>query len=151
MILAALVLAQIVTATPAPKLAGGFGQPKPTIAHARVVISDEGVPRPAAAPVAAPALGLPTVRPEDDEAAWRGRYASLRADLSAAIGDLARAEMTNPPIMAGRGGYMYEVGASTRNAALSPYRMRVMQLRAELTGLPEECRRTQGCQPGWVR
>jgi hypothetical protein len=146
---AALILAQL--ATPAPKLKGGFGQPKPTVTRARVVISDEGVPRPVSLPgqpVTAGALAVPLA---DDEARWRGRYASLRADVAAAVADLARAEMTNPPIMAGRGGYMYEVGASTRNAALSPYRMRVMQLRAELDGLPEECRRTAGCQPGWVR
>ncbi len=146
---AALILAQL--ATPAPKLGGGFGQPKPTVRTARVVISDEGVPRPASLPVQATAAGAPAVPLADDEARWKGRYASLRADLAAARGDLARAEMANPPTMAGRGGYMYEVGASARNAALSPYRVRVMQLRAELDGLPEECRRTAGCQPGWVR
>lgn len=150
MILAtALVLAQL--ATPAPKLGGGFGQPPTAVRKARVVISDVGVPRPASAPVQAAAAAPATDAPADDEARWRGRYASLRADLSAALSDLARAEMTNPPIMAGRGGYMYEVGASSRNAALSPYRMRVMELRAEFAGLPEECRRTPGCQPGWVR
>lgn len=150
MILAtALILAQI--ATPAPKLGGGFGQPPTSVRKARVVISDEGTPRPAKAPVQA-AVALPAMdAPADEESFWRGRYASLRADLSAAVADLARAEMMNPPVMAGRGGYMYEVGASARNAALSPYRMRVIELRAELDGLPEECRRTAGCQPGWVR
>lgn len=152
MILAALVLAQIVTATPAPKLAGGFGQPKPTIAHARVVISDEGVPRPAAAPVAAPALGAPTVSFGDDEAAWRGRYASLRAAVREAQGEYDRASAVNTVISWGdRRGYGYENAMAVRNAALTPYRTRLMSLRAELDSLPEECRRTAGCQPGWVR
>lgn len=36
-----LVLAQAVAATPAPKLGGGFGQPKPAVTAARVVITDQ--------------------------------------------------------------------------------------------------------------
>lgn len=151
MILAAVILAQIVTATPAPKLGGGFGQPKPTATRARVVISDTGVPRPAAAPVAAPAPGAHTVPLADDEAAWRGRYASLRQAVLEAQADLAAASAANPVIYVGRRGYVSAAGVAARNAALTPYRLRLEGLRAELDSLPEECRRASGCQPGWVR
>lgn len=149
MILAALILAQL--ATPVPRLAGGFGQPKPTVTRARVVISDAGVPRPAAAPYVAPAPGVPASPAPDDEAAWRGRYASLRAAVREAQADYDRASMVNPVISWGRPGRAHAQGMAVRNAALTPYRTRLMELRVELDGLPEECRRTSGCQPGWVR
>lgn len=168
-----LVLAQTATATPTPTpaaLSGGFGQ-KPASSSSpkksKVVITDETIASPgrggtlsvagsrAAVPVGSPASGAaaPPAAPlaSDEETIWRGRATSLRASFAAAEGDLARAEVANPIVLAGRGGYMYEVGASARNAALSPYRVRLMQLRSELAGLPEECRRTSGCQPGWVR
>jgi len=150
MIVLALILAQL--STPAPRLAGGFGQPKPAVARARVVISDAGVPRPAAAPYVAPAPGAPATPAADDEAAWRGRYASLRAAVREAQGEYDRASAVNTVISWGdRRGYGYETAMATRNAALTPYRTRLMSLRAELDSLPEECRRTPGCQPGWVR
>jgi hypothetical protein len=167
-----LVLAQVAVATPLPTpsrppapLSGGFGQKAPSSGKAKVVITD-GTLAPtgrggtmsvsgtrSAPPVGTPAAGTaaaPTAA-TDDEASWRGRATSLRASLAAAEDDLGRAEAMNPVIMGGRPGYMVEVGASARNAALSPYRVRLMQLRGELAGLPEECRRTSGCQPGWVR
>lgn len=42
----------------------------------------------------------------------------------------------------------YYQAMAARDAALTPYRVKVAGIQKELNGLPEECRRTPGCQPG---
>jgi hypothetical protein len=87
----------------------------------------------------------------DEETAWKSRVAGLRAELAEASRELAAADANNTVVAWGGTGRDYETLMAVRNAALTPYRTRVMAIRRELASLPEECRRTAGCQPGWVR
>ena len=170
-----LVLAQAAAATPAPapspapaaKLGGGFGQPGQAVtakAKAKTVITDATL-APAArrgtfsvagarsAPGATPTPGAPPPpKIVDDETAWRDRVTRLRAELVTAEKDYDVADANNTVVSFGSGsGWEYQQMMAARNAALTPYRLRLAEIRRELMGLPDECRKTQGCQPGWVR
>lgn len=150
MILAAIVL-QIATATPAPPpvLSGGFGRPAvkatATVPARRGTFSVAG---PSAPSAAAPAVATPAPSPEAD---WRSRVARLRADLAAAEADLATQGASLTVISHGRPGRDHFMLLAIRDAALAAPRAKVNELRRELARLPEECRTTAGCQPGWVR
>ncbi len=86
-----------------------------------------------------------------EETVWRGRVARLRAELGQAQKDYDRADAANTVVGWGKRGATYETLMAIRNAALTPYVTRLMETRAALDALPEECRKTQGCQPGWLR
>jgi hypothetical protein len=101
---------------------------------------------PAATPAAGPAPPAP-----DEEAAWKARGARLRADLEKAQKDYDAADRAYTVVAFGRPGHDYETLMAIRNATLTPYRTRLEGIQAELAGFAEECRRTPGCQPGWVR
>lgn len=178
MLLELALLAQAVVATPAPptrpptaapRLSGGFGaKPGSTAAQlkAPVVLAVGGRSSRAGsgtfnvagvagseAPVPMPipgAAGPPPVA-LTDEAAWRGRATKLRADLADAQGKLAVADAANTVVAHGKLGQDYYVLMAIRDNALAPHRARVAEITRELDGLPEECRKTAGCQPGWVR
>ena len=153
-------------ATPAAprRLSGGFGQKPVSAGKGRVVIDEESLgsqrrggtfsvvgSAPAARPTAgAPPAGSPAA-PPDEEATWRSRVATLRADLAQAEKDYDAADRSNTVVSFGRPGVEYETLMAIRNAALTPYRMKLDEVRSSLAALPEECRKTSGCQPGWVR
>ena len=167
MIIALVVLAQIATASqapaPAPKLGGGFGQKATATAKvqkARVVITDA-----ASAPVRrgtfsvagvaatpSPAPGAPPAELVDEEAAWKDRVAQLRAERAAAQKEYDAASAANTVITWGDpNSWEYQQLVAARNAALTPYSVRLSEIQREIDGLPDECRKTAGCQPGWVR
>jgi hypothetical protein len=147
------------------RLRGGFGlkpQPAPAGQKGRIVITDDtlspttranfsvtGRSNPDAGPANPRKAGGED--PVDEGASWMGRVAALRDELAKAEAELARADAANTVVAWGRLGHDYHLLMAMRNAALAPYRIRVGELRSELAGLPEECRRTVGCQPGWVR
>lgn len=149
---------------PSAKLGGGFGQKPAPAGKARVVIKDEdlaqprtsgtftvaGATRMSTAPAATPAAGTPSPA-TDEEVAWKARVARLRADLAKAQKDYDAADRANTVVAFGRPGHDYETLMAIRNATLTPYRTRLEEVQTELAGLHEECRRTAGCQPGWVR
>lgn len=153
---------------PVAKLGGGFGQKPAPAGKVRVVIKEEdlvqpqtggtfsvagtrGAPSPpASAPAPAPAAGLPPPS-SDDETAWKERVAGLREDLVKAQKDYDAADRANTVVAFGRPGHDYETLMAIRNATLTPYRLRLEEVQSALAGLTEECRRSAGCQPGWVR
>lgn len=169
-LIALALVAQIAAATPAPapapapaRLSGGFGQKavKPaTGQRLRIVITDDTI---------APAAGRGTfsvtgttqsasAAPEsgaspsaDLETVWRERVGRLRGELAAAERDYAAADVANTVVTHGRAGMAHSMLMAIRNAALAPYRLRMMEARRALDALPEECRQTAGCQPGWIR
>ena len=152
MILAAALVLQIATATPAPvpKLTGGFGRPPATAtAKARIVITDVGIPRYAAP--ALPAAQPAAVQGSSADADWRGRVTRLRADLDAAEADLATQSAGLTVVTHGSPGRDHFMLMAIRDAALAAPRAKVNELRREVARLPEDCRTTPGCQPGWVR
>lgn len=160
-----VLLAQTVTATPtAPaKLGGGFGQKSDLPQKTRVVITDDSMAAEkrggsfsvSGAPAVTPLPGAkpgPTPRPaNDEESSWRSRASNLRSALARAEADLDAVDKANTVVSFGTPGLEYDTLMAIRNSALAPYRARVAELRRELSSLPEDCRRTPGCQPGWVR
>ncbi|KAA0253411.1 hypothetical protein FBQ97_00770 [Acidobacteria bacterium ACD] len=151
-------------ATIAPKVIGetqsdsGLGAAAKKIKLNRNVSFDQNVVPDPPAPTATPKPGAaPAVTPHasdvlTDEKRWRDRKAKLEADLAAAEKEYDKASALNTVSTTGDpNAPEYQAMLAARNAALTPYRMKVDELRRELTGLPEECRRTIGCQPGWVR
>ncbi len=150
-------------ATPAPRLSGGFGRkPSPTD-KAGVIGYDGSVPSSrrrgtfsvsgarAQGRSEAPAASSAVPASTDEETAWRSRVASLRADIAKAQKEYDAADAATTVVSFGRPGHDYEMLLAIRNASLAPYRIRLEELRAELAALPEECRRSPGCQPGWLR
>lgn len=170
-----LVLAQATAATPAPspvstpaaspapaKLSGGFGQKPAAPGKARVVLTDHTLaPRSKAgtfsvagtrgAPAAAPTAEKGDSPEQNQEDGWRTRVSGLREKLAQAQKKLDAADAANTVVAWGELGHDYYVLMAMRNAALAPYRAKVAELTNELAGLPEECRKTIGCQPGWLR
>jgi hypothetical protein len=164
----ALVL-QVAAATPTPapapapapaRLSGGFGA-KATPARARLVITDDtlattrrgtfsvaGTTQPVAPVPAEDSAAL--AAPADMETVWRERVARLRSDLAAAEAEEA-AMSAQITVVAGRPGRDYHMMMAIRNATLAPIRAKVSGLQRDLRALPEECRQTAGCQPGWIR
>lgn len=128
--------------------------PKPGVAQAAA-----GTPAPA--PTAAPS----------DEQVWRERKRKVDADVAAAEAALKGAESAVGPPQPVQDGSRVGVitnpdgsktmgwvsdtansdAAAIRAAALAPYRTRLAEAIAARDRLPEDCRRTIGCQPGWVR
>jgi hypothetical protein len=121
-----------------------------------------GTPAPGAiAPAAAPVIS--------EEQSWRDRKRKVDADVAAAKAALDAAEETIRPQVQQEGhriGVVRNADGSTsmgwvgtedgtaqavREAALAPYRTRYAEAVAARDRLPEECRRSPGCQPGWVR
>jgi hypothetical protein len=122
--------------------------------RARAAFTD---PRPGGSPLTLPVN--PPARPEPTPAVsaleaaeqqWRSRADAARADLAAAEAEVARVE-------ASMGGPGIGVAASDQQAEqirlnrTASARNRVESARARLNGLAEECRRSAGCAPGWVR
>lgn len=86
---------------------------------------------------------------DNAEQYWRARSEKLHSEARDADAALVRAEAENPiPYLAGGG--ISAAGMATRNAALTPYRLRAEEAAAALARLPEECR-AAGCSPGWIR
>lgn len=175
MLLALVLLAQTTAATPAPsptppvavapatKLGGGFGQKAGAPPKTRVVITDDTMAaekrggsfsvsgQPAGTPSPG-AKGAPAPHPaSDEESSWKSRVSNLRSALTRAEADLDAADKANTVVSFGTPGHDYETLMAIRNAALVPYRTKVSELQRELDLLPEECRKSPGCQPGWVR
>lgn len=177
MILALVLVAQVVAATPAPvatpprKFSGGFGRPA-TTTTARIVIGPDDVK---AAPTPTPEPFIPGLRPVapmpvvaserpveappadpapvSDEALWTGRYAAARGKLDAALEELRRAERNvgNVVTYNGRPSQAHWIMAQARDNALLPYRMAVDDAAREVRDVQSACRTTTGCAPGWVR
>ncbi|MBL8114485.1 MAG: hypothetical protein JNK60_16515, partial [Acidobacteria bacterium] len=114
-------------------------------------------PRPGGSPLSLP-VNPPRPEPtpavsalEAAEQQWRSRADAARADLAAAEAELARVEASMD------GGAGMGISASDQQAAqirqnrTASARNRVESARARLDGLAEECRRSAGCAPGWVR
>lgn len=149
---------------PSAKLGGGFGQKAAPAGKARIVIKEEDLVQPRtggtftvastraapSAPAATPSAGTLPPAP-DEEATWRARVAGLRTDLAKARRDYDAADRANTVVAFGKPGHDYETLMAIRNATLTPYRTSLEEIQTALAGLPEECRRTPGCQPGWVR
>jgi hypothetical protein len=164
MLLTVALIAQLATATPAPPvtLSGGFGRPAVKApARARLVITDASLPAPsrgtfsvsgATQPVAdLPAPPEAPAAEPDLETSWRERVARVRSELAEAEKEYEAVSMANTVVTHGRAGWQHSMLMAVRNAALAPSQAKVMNARRELYSLPEECRRTAGCQPGWVR
>lgn len=87
---------------------------------------------------------------QKQETKWRDRATALKArvvelelekaNIEAEIGSMAYAT---------RGGGVV-IDDTARQAAVAPIVVKIKAARAELEGLPEECRKA-GCQPGWLR
>lgn len=115
-------------------------------------------PRPGGSPLSFPANPAPRPEPtpavsalDAAEQQWRSRAAAARADLAAAEAELARVEAS---MDAGPGMGVSVNDQQTeqiRHNRTSGARNRVTSARARLDGLAEECRRSAGCAPGWVR
>lgn len=121
-----LVLAQAATATPAPKLGGGFGLPKPTvIAKARVVITDQTL-----APTGR-GRGAFSVANQPAAQAFRMPVPDISGDAAD-----AQARMD----AAARDGY-WTAGNIRYNTHL------LSGARGEWDAAEENCRRTPGCRP----
>lgn len=155
MLLALVVLAQVATATPAPKLSGGFGTPATT--RRRIVITDVSSSRAGSFSVAgtrgAPQpIDQPMSPSQADELAWRERSVAAKQGLVSALEALARADKANTVVTFGSGRSQYhQLALQMREANLAPYRSAAADARAAVDALPEDCRRTPGCQPGWLR
>lgn len=91
-----LVLAQTATATPAPRLQGGFGQPKPTASAARVVIDETNLAPTGAGKgtfsigniSGAPALRMPVPDASGDAAKAQARMDAAARDGSWVAGNI---------------------------------------------------------------
>ena len=150
-------------ATPAPtKLSGGFGQKAAAPGKDRVVLTDRSLaPRSMAgtfsgagtrgSPAAGPTAGRDAPPEKSQEENWTTRVSGLREKLAQARKELDAADAANTVVAFGEPGSDYHILMAMRNAALAPYRAKVSELANELAGLPEECRKTIGCQPGWIR
>ncbi len=179
MLMAVLLLAQVAAATPAPAptprpgqavaeemgvrptaAPGGFGSAAGKIKLNRSVsLTQDKAPAPTAPPTAPPAKDGESARPAPAavdpsapagaEATWRAKYIRIRDDLSTARGALAAAKAANPPVY-NMNGHLLVMAETQRNAAISPHEAKVGALEAEMTRLPEDCRKA-GCQPGWLR
>ena len=147
------------------KLSGGFGRKPEAPGKTKVVLTDETLPptrkagtfsvsgtrTPAKTGVPVEGEGSEPPVKAGDEATWKARVATLRAALAQAEKDYDVADKANTVVAFGEAGNDYQTMMAIRNAALTPYRMKLDELRSALAALPEECRRTSGCQPGWVR
>jgi len=159
MLLTLALLAQVATATPAPPVAlsGGFGRPAvkttatATVARRGTFSVTGSSPVAVAAPAhSAEAAALPGAEPKSLEESWRSRVAGLRGELAAAEAEY-EAQSSQITVVAGRPGRDYHLMMAMRDAALAPIRAKLMGIRRDLRALPEECRTTPGCQPGWIR
>lgn len=120
-----LVLAQTATATPAPRLQGGFGQPKPTASAARVVIDETNLAPTGAGKgtfsigniSGAPALRMPVPDASGDAAKAQARMDAAARDGSWVAGNIRY----NTRILGGA--------------------------RSEWDAAEDNCRRTPGCRP----
>ncbi|HPA53146.1 MAG TPA: hypothetical protein PLP50_16260 [Thermoanaerobaculia bacterium] len=147
----------------ARKLSGGFGRKQKAPGKTKVVLTDEaltpsrktgtfsvsGTRTPAKAEI--PVDGSETPAKADDESTWKARVATLRVELAQAEKEYDVADRANTVIAFGEVGDEYHRMMAIRNAALTPYRIKLDELRSAFAALPEECRRAPGCQPGWVR
>jgi hypothetical protein len=86
-----------------------------------------------------------------DEDQWRSRAEKARAALSKAEADLAQADKDMTVVTFGKPGATHAILMGQREAALLPYRQKVRDAEAALAVIPEECRTTPGCSPGWIR
>lgn len=88
---------------------------------------------------------------EAEERAWRARADRARADVAAAEAELARVEasMDVAPNMGVNA--MDQQAEQIRRNRTSTARNQVESARARLDRLADECRRSAGCAPGWVR
>lgn len=147
------------------KLSGGFGRKPEAPGKTKVVLTDETLPParktgtfsvsgtriPAKTDVPVQGEGSEPPVKAGDEATWKARIATLRAELAQAEKDYDVADKANTVVAFGEAGNEYQTMLAIRNAALTPYGMKLDELRSALAALPEECRKTPGCQPGWVR
>lgn len=86
----------------------------------------------------------------DPETYWRDRYAVLKREADQTASELQR--MYNAvPIVYHRNGDIDAQAWAAREAAVAPYKLRAEDASAALARLPEECRTTPGCSPGWIR
>ncbi len=123
-----LVLAQTAAATPAPKLSGGFGLPRPTATSARVVITDATLAPTGRGRGAFSVANQPAARP-------------LMMPLPDTSGDAADAQARMDRAVA-RG---------TWTAGNITYNQRIRDgARSEWDAAEENCRRTPGCTPNPV-
>lgn len=124
---------------------------KGSFSAARSSVSAGTVETPAAGPKKP---GSPRADPtpaSSDEDQWRSRAERARAALSKAEADLAHADKDMTVVTYGQPDASHEIRMSQRDASLLPYRQKVRETAAALAVIPEECRTTPGCQPGWVR
>lgn len=170
MLLAALLLAAAPTATPRPVVqptphtisrpeqSGLAGAAKGRKLNRSVSFEQGSVPEVTPVPRGTPKAGaspIPTLEPSDviaDEKRWRDRKAKLEAAVAKAQKEYDEASALNTVSTTGDpNSPEYQAMLAARNAGLTPYRMKLDDATRELRALPEECRRTPGCQPGWIR
>lgn len=169
MFIAALILAQVVGAAPAPfkadaapnsgidtkqvKLKKGvsFDQdripvlPTPT----PVPLPKAGAPAPAAA---AQAQGKPA---PDAETAWRQRATVARQAHESALSSYVAAKVAVGDCVTmgaatGLAGVAHSNCMASRTATLTPYEVNVTTTASAMAAVTEDCRRDVYCQPGWV-
>lgn len=170
MLLSLILAATVPTATPTPapaaapaptKLSGGFGKtaaPRPAGSRPVTIVGiREGryepptstpAPDPDATQAPAKAPPPPAAAEQQNEIAWRMRYRALRDDLTRA--ETEQRHAAESVVVQGHqpGSFVWEEAV---RQAMAPYKGRVDAARAAIDNLRSECRRTDGCQPGWTR
>ena len=104
-----------------------------------------GVPLPSTTPSARSSASADT-----SEAEWRARFDSRRRDAMATTSEYVRMA-DSIPVVYHRNGNVDAAAYAAREATLAPYKLRMEDAAAALARLPEECRTTPGCNPGWIR
>ena len=158
-------------------LKGGFGTPSDVARQGsgamtvpnRAPGSATSDSRAAGAPTAAapPPSGLPAVAGggSSAERAWTGRMAAAKAAVAAAQSELqavlSEAVVSTSPGYgpATRDGQPTGtpldpdgwIAKAAREKAAEPYRQRVRDAERQVEAVREDCRRTEGCLPAWVR
>jgi hypothetical protein len=121
-----------------------------------LVIGRSASPSPSARAGATPAVE-PTNAP-DQEAEWRWKYSAVNDKVKKAEDALQKMEKETPVVTCvgqgcshGPASVTLAAAEAARDTALAPYRIAVEDAKKERGALVESCRRTFGCQPGWVR
>ena len=84
------------------------------------------------------------------EAEWRARFDSLGRTAEHTASEYVRMA-DSIPVVYHRNGNVDAAAYAAREATLAPYKLRMEDAAAALARLPEECRTTPGCNPGWIR
>ncbi|MCC6133547.1 MAG: hypothetical protein IT186_26745 [Acidobacteria bacterium] len=166
-----ILLAQIATATPAPRPAAVASpspavRPRPVVAVPRGGTSLSDIargrkidPKAFATPPARAEEGTTTANAgastssslesmSEDERLWRGKAEKIHREIAEARSE---AEEEKSRTMLPTPGMRDPQLELLRDAAAEKELRKIEKLEKQLARLTEECRKTPGCQPGWVR